>query len=178
MRTDSLREEFDLNIRWSVFPLHPEIPEEGLELTELFAGRMDIDAVLQRLKRVSSELGLPIGQRTRTYNSRRAQELGKWAEEQGFGEAFHMAVYQAYFVDGRNIALPEELTVIAANVGLDAAKARQVVATQSYAAAVEADWQRAAELGITAVPTSIYNNQALVGFHPYAHYRRLITTTG
>ena len=178
MRTDSLREEFGLNIRWSVFPLHPEIPEEGLELTELFAGRMDIDAVLQRLNHVAGELGLPIGQRTRTYNSRRAQELGKWAEEQGFGEAFHMAVYHAYFVDGRNIALPEELTDIAAKVGLDAAKARQVVETQCYAAAVEADWQRAAELGVTAVPTSIYNNQALVGFQPYAHYRRLITTAG
>ena len=178
MRTDSLREEFDLNIRWSVFPLHPEIPEEGLELTELFAGRMDIDAVLQRLNHVASELGLPFGQRTCTYNSRRAQELGKWAEEQGFGEAFHMAVYQAYFVDGRNIALPEELMVIADKVGLDTAKARQVVKTQSYAAAVEADWQRAAELRVTAVPTCIYNNQALVGFQPYAHYRRLITTTG
>ena len=177
MRTDKLREEFDLNIRWSVFPLHPDTPEEGLELADLFAGRMDIDAVLQRLYQVAGDLGLPIGQRTRTYNSRRAQELGKWAEEQGAGEAFHMAVYHAYFVDGRNIALPAELAAIADGVGLDADLARQVIDRQSHAAAVDADWLRAAKLGVTAVPTCIYNNQPLVGFQAYANYRKLITAT-
>jgi predicted DsbA family dithiol-disulfide isomerase len=175
VRTDRLREEFDLQLRWSVFPLHPETPEEGRELSDLFAGRMDIEAMLQRLYHVADELGLPIGQRSRTYNSRRAQELGKWAEEQGVGEAFHMAVYHAYFVDGRNIARPEELVRIAAGLGLDTAMAQQVMDTRSHAAAVDADWQRAAEFGISAVPTSIFQERALVGFQPYAYYRRLIT---
>jgi predicted DsbA family dithiol-disulfide isomerase len=176
VRTDRLREEFDLQFRWSVFPLHPETPEEGRELSELFAGHMDIDAMLQRLYRVAEELELPIGKRSRTYNSRRAQELGKWAEEQGAGEAFHMAVYHAYFVDGRNIALPAELVAIAAALGLDAEMALQVIDKRSHAAAVDADWQRAAELGITAVPTSIFQERALVGFQPYAYYRRLISS--
>ena len=76
MRTDKLREEFDLNIRWSVFPLHPETPEDGGDLHDLFAGRMDVDAVLRHLYQLAEELGLPIGKRTNTYNSRRAQELG------------------------------------------------------------------------------------------------------
>jgi predicted DsbA family dithiol-disulfide isomerase len=175
VRTDRLREEFDLQLRWSVFPLHPETPEEGLELSRLFAGHMDVDAVQQRLAQVASDLGLPIGRRSRTYNSRRAQELGKWAEEMSVGEAFHMAVYHAYFVDGRNIALPEVLVPIAAALGLDADRARQVLDTRSHAAAVDADWQRAAELGVSAVPTSIFEERVLVGFQPYAYYRRLIT---
>lgn len=177
MRTDKLRKEFDLNIRWSVFPLHPETPEEGLELTDLFAGRVDIDSMLKRLYQVADELDLPIGQRTHTYNSRRAQELGKWAEGQGAGEAFHMAVYKAYFVDGRNIALPEELTAIAKEVGLNSDMALQAIGNQSYAAAVDEDWQRAAELGVTAVPTGIYQQRTLVGFQPYANYRSLISET-
>jgi predicted DsbA family dithiol-disulfide isomerase len=178
VRTDKLREEFDLSIRWSVFPLHPETPEEGLELTHLFAGRMDVNAVLQRLYQVASELGLPMGKRARTFNSRRAQELGKWAEELGAGEAFHMAVYHAYFVDGRNIALPDVLASIATEVGLDADIAQQVIDSQNYAGAVDDDWHRAAELGITAVPTITYKQLALVGFQPYANYRRLITASG
>lgn len=176
MRIDRLREEFDLDIRWSVFPLHPEIREAGMELSELFAGRMDVDAALQRLYQVAGELALPIGQRTRTYNSRRAQELGKWAEQQGVGEAFRMAVYHAYFVDGRNIALPIELAAIAGEVGLDAELARHEIDRQAHSAAVDADWKRAAEFGVTAVPTVIYQQQALVGFQPYVHFRRLITT--
>lgn len=177
MRTDRLREEFELNIRWSVFPLHPETPEDGRELADLFAGRFDIEAMMQRVYQVAEELGLPFGKRTRTYNSRRAQELGKWAEEQGTGDAFHMAVYHAYFVNGCNIALPEELVIIAASVGLDPDKARQAIDKTSYATHVDSDWRRAAELGVTAVPTGIYNKQALVGFQSYENYRKLITTT-
>jgi predicted DsbA family dithiol-disulfide isomerase len=175
VRTDKLREEFDLNIRWSVFPLHPETPEEGRDLHDLFAGRMDVDAVLRHLYQVADELGLPIGKRTRTYNSRRAQELGKWAQEQGAGEAFHMAIYKAYFVDGRNIALPEELAAIAEEVGLDSGMALQAVGHPDYTAAVDEDWQRAAALGVTAVPTGIYQQRTLVGFQPYANYRSLIS---
>ena len=178
MRTDKLREEFGLSIRWSVFPLHPETPEEGQELAELFAGRFDIEAMMLRVYEVAKELDLPFGQRTRTFNSRRAQELGKWAEEQGIGEAFHMAVYHAYFVEGCNIALPAELAAIASSLGLDADMALQVIDRKSYAAAVDDDWRRAAELGVTAVPTGIYRQHALVGFQPYANYRRLITTAG
>ena len=175
MRTDRLREEFDLNIRWSVFPLHPETPEEGRDLHDLFAGRVDIDAMLKRLYQVADELGLPIGKRIRTYNSRRAQELGKWAEEMGVGEAFHNAVYRAYFVDGRNIALPEELTIIAREVGLDPEMALEVIDKQSHTDAVDADWQRAAGFGVTAIPTSIFRQRTLVGFQSYANYRKLIT---
>ena len=153
VRTDKLQEEFDLNIRWSVFPLHPETPEEGCNLDDLFAGHMDVDAMLKRLAQVAYELGLPIGKRTRTYNSRRAQELGKWAEKQGAGEAFHMAVYRAYFVDGRNISLLAELADIAGEVGLNSDVALQVIDEKSYAGAVDADWKRAAELGKNAQKT-------------------------
>lgn len=174
MRTDKLREEFDLKIRWSVFPLHPETPDDGRELADLFAGRYDIEAMMQRCAEVAKELDLPFGNRTHTYNSRRAQELGKWAEEQGVGEAFHMAVYRAYYVEGCNIALPDKLVEIAESVGLDPDAALLTIDKQSYAAHVDSDWQRAEELGITSIPTTIYNNHALVGFQPYAHYRKLV----
>jgi len=174
VRTDKLREEFDLEIRWSVFPLHPETPDEGQSLAELFAGRYDIDAMMQRCVDVAKELGLPFGNRTHTYNSRRAQKLGKWAEEQGHGEAFHMAVYRAYYVDGCNIALPKELAAIAESVGLDPDAALLAIDKQSYATSVDTDWRRAKEFGVTSIPTCIYNDLALVGFQPYAHYRRLI----
>ncbi len=174
MRTDQLREEFDLDIRWSMFPLHPETPDEGQSLEELFAGRYDIEALMQRCKQVAAELNLPFGERTHTYNSRRAQELGKWAEEQGAGEAFHMAVYHAYYADGCNIALPVKLAEIAESVDLDPDAALQVIEKNSYATQVDEDWQRARECGVTAIPTSIYQQQALVGFQPYSHFRRLI----
>jgi len=174
VRTDKLREEFDLDIRFSVFPLHPETPDEGQSLEELFAGRYDIEAMMQRCLDVAKELDLPFGNRTHTYNSRRAQELGKWAEDQGAGEAFHMAVYHAYYVDGCNIALPDKLAGIAESVGLDPDVALLTLDKRRYAAHVDDDWKRAKEFSIASIPTIVYQQHALVGFQPYAHYRRLI----
>ena len=90
MRIDRLKRDFRIRLLWRAFPLHPETPPEGRTLEALFAGRsVDIPAMLARLRQVATELNLPWGERTMTFNSRLAQELGKWAEDRGRGEAFH-----------------------------------------------------------------------------------------
>ncbi len=60
--------------------------------------------MIDHLRITAEELGLPFGPRNKTYNSRLAQELGLWAEDQGKGEPFHMAAFHAYFADGLNLA--------------------------------------------------------------------------
>ena len=175
MRTDRLAREYPLTLRWTVFPLHPDTPEEGLELADLFAGReADLPAMLARLEKVAAEVSLPLARRTRTYNSRRAQELGKWAESLGQGEPFHRAVYHAYFAEGRNIALTDELLRIAEGAGLPPEEARKVLREGTWAAAVDDDWKRSRKAGIAAVPTHLFLGRRLVGFAPYEDYRRLV----
>lgn len=102
-----------------------------------------------------------------TYNSRLAQELGKWAEKKGAGDAFHDGVFRAYFADGRNIADKNTLSDIANSAGLDANEAREVLAARTFKAAVDADWHRAYESRVTAVPTFLMQGQSLVGAQPY-----------
>ena len=175
MRTDRLQQEYGVELRWTVFPLHPETPQEGVELSELFAGReADIEATQKRLILLAAGEGLPLTVRTRTYNSRLAQELGKWAESRGTGEPYRRAVYRAYFVDGSNIALTDVLLRIAGSVGLPVDEAQAVLETRSFAAAVDDDWQRAGELRITAVPTHLCGGKRLAGFSPYDDFVRLI----
>jgi len=177
VRTDRLQREYGIRLRWSVFPLHPETPEQGRALSELFAGReADIAAMQARLSQLAAAEGLPLVVRSRTYNSRLAQELGKWAESRGAGDPFRRAVYRAYFVDGSNIALADVLLRIAESVGLLLDEARAVLAGRSFAEAVDADWQRAAELRITAVPTHIYGGKRLEGFSSYDDFVSLIGT--
>ena len=157
-----------VNVRWLAFPLHPETPEEGLTLEELFAGRpYNIPEVLAHLKTIADAEGLPLGNRTKTYNSRPAQELAKWAESLGKGEAFHDAAFRAYFADGKNIAKTENLLDIAVSVSLDPDEARRVVEKRTYREAVDADWQRAHQLGITAVPTFLFGTGRMVGAQSY-----------
>ena len=39
MRTDRLRAAYQIEFQYTLFPLHPETPDEGLSLEQLFAGR-------------------------------------------------------------------------------------------------------------------------------------------
>ena len=98
-----------------------------------------------------------------TFNSRLAQELGKWAEQMGKGDAFHDAVFRAYFADGHNIADINILTDISASVGLDPEEARETIASRAFKEAVDIDWTRSYESRVTAVPTFVMNGATLVG---------------
>jgi len=101
VRVEQLTKKYDIETRWTAFPLHPDTPDEGLTFEELYAGRgIDIKKNMSRLKKVADELGLPLGERKKTFNSRLAQELAKWVESKGKGDTFHDAVFRAYFVDG------------------------------------------------------------------------------
>ena len=161
------------------FPLHPETPSEGRSLEELFAGRdVDLEAMYTRMKGLMDDEGLPYGRRTHTYNSRLAQELGKWADTSDKGDAFHDAMYRAYFVDARNIGDAEALLEVAEAVGLATDEARQVLETRSFEAAVDADWAKSRDLGVTGVPTFVAGGHGVVGAQPYEALEQLLRQAG
>lgn len=179
MRIEELKRQFRVEVRWRSFPLHPEIPEQGISLEELFAGRnLDIPGMLAGLKRVAGELGLPWGDRKETYNSRAAQELGKWAEKQGRGDEFHTAAFRAYFVDGWNLAKREVLADLAAAVGLPRQEVAEVVASGRFKEAVDEDWSLSREWGITAVPTFVIDHDCVVGAQPYPVLEQFLRSNG
>jgi predicted DsbA family dithiol-disulfide isomerase len=113
-----------------------------------------------------------------TFNSRRAHELGKWAEQQGRGDAFHDAAFRAYFAEGRNFAEINVLEDIVERVSLDPALARQVLGTDTFGEEVDRDWQRSREMGITAVPAFLFEGRILTGAHPYLTLERFLLEGG
>ena len=125
-------------------------------MAQLYAGRdVDPEAMYARMKALMDAEGLPYGRRTHTYNSRLAQELGKWADTQPGGEAIHDALYRAYFVEARNIGDPDILVEIGQAVGLPADEARAVLAERRFKDAVDADWAKSHAYGVTGVPTFV-----------------------
>lgn len=157
-----------MKVQWVHFPLHPETPPEGRSLADLFAGRgYDIAKMQAQMRARMAAEGLPYGDRRMTYNSRLAQELGKWADTQPGGEAIHDALFKAYFVEGRNIGDSGVLLEVARSVGLDEAKAREVLEKRSFKAAVDADWEKSRQYGVTGVPTFVTGGQGVVGAQPY-----------
>lgn len=139
---------------------------------------IDPEAAYQRMKGLMDAEGLPYGRRTHTYNSRLAQELGKWADTQPGGAALHDALYRAYFVEARNIGDPEVLVEIAGAVGLPVDEARAVLAERRFQDAVDADWAKSHEYGVTGVPTFVAGDRGIVGAQPYEVLEGLVARAG
>ncbi|CAB1056707.1 hypothetical protein D1BOALGB6SA_1444 [Olavius sp. associated proteobacterium Delta 1] len=145
----------------------------------MFAGRpINIKQVLDHLSSVAAELGLPLGKREKTYNSRLAQELGKLAEKQGLGDQFHMAAFKAYFADGWNIGLDSILVDLGTSIGLSEIDVRQALEKRTFKKAVDEDWNRSYQKGVTAVPTFLLNGLLLVGAQPYEKLVELMEAGG
>ncbi len=151
------------------FPLHPDTPPEGKPRN--MSGPSRVDAMLARE-------GLPFTERQFSYNSRLAQELAKWAELEGRGDAFNDVVFRAYFVDAVNIGQPEVLLRLVEEAGLPVEEARRVMSDRTFQQAVNDDWQRCHSLGVSAVPTYLSEGLAIVGAEPYERLERLVTEAG
>jgi len=177
VRIEKLKQNYDIKVRLVHFPLHPETPAEGASLSARGgdAARKERQA---RMKGLMETEGLPYGERTHTYNSRLAQELGKWADTQPGGEALHDAIYRAYFVEARNIGDPEVLVDLAQSVDLSADEARKVLNERSFKTAVDQDWAISRQIGVTGVPTFVAEGQGVVGCQPYEVLEQLVAAAG
>jgi len=141
----------------------------------MFGEHADIKGMVDRLKRLMDAEGLPFNNgRFMTYNSRLSQELAKW----GDSEALNMALYQAYFVDGRNIGDVDVLLDIVKKVGLSVEEARNVLTERTMQNAIDADWQHARGMGVSSVPTFAVGSTGVVGAQPYQQLVALMEHVG
>ncbi len=178
-RVKQVRDTFDVDIKLVHFPLHPETPTEGRLLMDLFnCGQAEIDAKNARMQSMMAAEGLPFTDRTHTYNSRLAQEVGSWAETQEGGSAIHDRFFEAYFVERRNVGDVEVILDVVEKAGLDVAAARDVVENRTFKDAIDADWAKSHQYGVTGVPTFVSGGQGMVGAQPYEALAQLMDAVG
>lgn len=155
--------------------MHPGIPPEGQPIPwppEVRAQRG------QNFKRLADQAGLPYGDRSHWFDSEPAHEASEWASEQGAGERFRHAIYEAYFVQNINIGSPDVLVKIANELGLDGESLRQALNDQRYRNRVTEQFAEAHQIGVTGVPTFVAGGYAVVGAQPYEMFVRLMETVG
>ena len=144
-------------------------------MEELFAGRdLDIPAIQEHLKELMRLEGLPYGNRTHTYNSRLAQELSKWGERFSESSMLNQKIFEAYFVDGQNLADQDLLAKLAGEVGLSTQEATEVLGNRLYKEAVDVDWIRSRQIGISGVPTFMIGKYGISGAQPYEMLERFV----
>ena len=178
-RVKKIKNNFDIKIKLVHFPLHPETPQEGRTLLELFQSNPDdIKEKNIRMKGLMDQEELPYIDRTHTYNSRLAQEVGVWAETMQKNTSIHDNFFEAYFVKGLNIGLEEVILDVVSNSGLDINEARSVIKDRTFKKNIDEDWKKSNEYGVTGVPTFVYSGQSLVGAQPYENLEQFLNHFG
>ena len=144
-------------------------------MEELFAAsNLDIPAIQGHLRELMRLEGLPYGNRTHTYNSRIAQELSKWAERFPESSMLNQKIFEAYFANGQNLADQNLLIQLAGETGLSTKEAAEVLKNRVYKEAVDIDWMRSRQIGISGVPTFVIGQYGISGAQSYEMLERFV----
>jgi predicted DsbA family dithiol-disulfide isomerase len=157
------------DIHFQPFELNPQMQAQGEDVAEHIARKYgsspeQLARSQEMIRARGAELGFEfaLAQRKRIYNTFDAHRLLHWAEGTGRQETLKNALFAAYFTEGRNPSDPEVLVSVAAQAGLDAERARQILASDEYADEVRAREQWYLDRGIHAVPAVILNERYLI----------------
>ena len=163
-------------LHFQPFELNPGMPAEGQEITEHITQKYGItanqaNANRENIRQRGAQLGFKFssasdagGGRHRIYNTFDAHRLLHWAGLEGVGlqRALKEALFAAYFTDGQSPASHEVLARVAGEAGLDADRAREVLASNTYADEVRERAQFYLDQGIHSVPAVIINDRHLI----------------
>ncbi len=149
-------EGLGVEVEWLPYELHPEVPAEGIDRELLSAGRDPAtrSAHGRRLRSLAGEESVDLDYPDVVANTRLALEAAEWARSgsEGDFDRFHDAVFRAYWEDGRNIGLVDELAGIAGTASLDPVGLTEALAEGAMRRGVESARAKATEVGATGTP--------------------------
>jgi len=168
-----MKNDYEIEIEWLPFELHPEIPAEGMQLPQHMQARFG--GMSERLKKLAHAAGMEMVIPSVIPNSRRALEASEYARTQGVHETYHQVVFRKFYGEGQDIHQWNVLKAAAEEVGLDSENMQSETELGKYHAQVNQYKSQAISRGITSVPTYIINDQqAIVGVQPYEVFEQAL----
>jgi predicted DsbA family dithiol-disulfide isomerase len=179
---DLLGDEVTADIHFEPFELNPDMPAGGQDIVEHLVQKYgstpeQIEQAQEGLQARGTELGFTFDmtKRSRIYNTFDAHRLLHWARIEGRQHALKRALFAAYFTEGRDPSDHDVLIDVTTQVGLDRARAREILSSDLYASEVRERAHFYHEHGIQAVPSVIVNNEYLIqGGQPTAVFEQLL----
>jgi predicted DsbA family dithiol-disulfide isomerase len=159
------RPQFEPMVVWRPFELNPDVPVEGVDRETYMAARMPDQVRLEQAHVELERQGEASGIRfrfdliNRVPNTRRSHLLIAHAARRGLQAAVKDRIMRAYFEEGCDIGDPDELVRLGCEVGLSGADARNALILRIGQDGVVAAERHASVLGITGVPTYIFDGQ-------------------
>jgi len=172
-----LKREFDIEISWRGFQIHPDWPATGIPAEKVYGaqGSDSRKAAWGRISTMATEIGLTMRPPTVLTNSYNALAACEYAIADGKGDEFEERVYRAYFHDGSNIGDVEVLKTLASEVGLDAAQVEEATSSQKIQLKLKNNALVAHQHGVSGVPTFFIGNYPLVGAQSETTMRQILS---
>jgi len=155
-------------IEWHPFQLNPDMPAGGMDRAEYletkFGGQENAVKVYSEIvaHAEKANITLNVGDIKRTPNTLDAHRLINWAKVEGKQNAIINGLFQAYFVDGRDIGDHEVLADLADTVGMDAAMVQRLLKSDADVEEIKQRDAAAREMGVNSVPTFIVGGRHAV----------------
>ena len=124
---------------------------------------------------LAQEAGITMIRASLTPYTRPAMQAGEFAKAAGAFDAFHLALFKAYWERGANLGDTATLKELGASVGLDAAGLEQALGAGQFAEQVQQQVDFAHSAGITAIPAFVVDQRyLLMGAQPYAVFQQVM----
>lgn len=158
----------EVNVVFRPYQLDPGAPERAVPLLEHLQQRFGrpVDEMFEQVSAAGADEGIDFAwDRTLSVNTLTAHRLLHLAEREYGAEIQHALaeeLFAAYFSRGGDVAEHEFLLGLAISVGMDESRVRDFLTSAEGLIATQTEIDTARELGITAVPTFVFEGQFAV----------------
>ena len=162
-----LAPEFRFTVGWRPFELNPDMPRQGMARSAYRARKFGSPERAKALDAQVAAAGAEEGLRfhfdriSKTPNTFDAHRLIWLAGREGDQNAVANGLFEAYFVEGRDVGEAEVLVEVAAGAGLDPARVRAFLAGEEGVEEVRRDETAARRAGIDGVPSFVLDGWVL-----------------
>ncbi|MBV8359729.1 MAG: DsbA family protein [Deltaproteobacteria bacterium] len=175
---DNLLREYNIELLWRPHWLHPEVPPEGAPLPAEAVPEERRTRTLAWLREMAPERAAQMRFPNRIPFSLFAFEALEFAQDRGLALPFKTAVFEALWIEGRDIAQFSTLQAAADKVGLDSAELGRALAGQHYRQRVHDALQLARDAGVTKTPTFVLGRYRIAGWHYYEVFQTVMEKQG
>ena len=181
LRAMETRPDHPFEVEWHPFFLNPTMPAGGMDrrayLEAKFGGKEGAVTAYMPVVQEAEATGLALNLDgiAKTPNTMDAQRLIYWSGVEGRQTPVAMALFRAYFQDGRDIEDPDTLADIADGVGMDAAMVHRLLSTEADRDEMTTRDATFRGMGVNSVPTYLVGGQhAVPGAQPVALWQNVI----
>jgi predicted DsbA family dithiol-disulfide isomerase len=175
------RPQYRPRVTWRPFELNPDLPWEGVARADRPTDKTRDSAPVADSHAALTRHGEAVGLQfrfdliKRLPNTRRSHLLIAHAARHGLQSEVTERIMKAYFVEGCDIGDIEELVRLSVEVGLSERDARSAVVLREGQDGVVAAERHATVLGITGVPTFVFDGKySISGAQEVATFRAVM----